>query len=113
MLEIPTWTDSSKGTKRGKSTAEKQTRFVGSIEVDETYIGGKESNKHVKNRLRTGKGTAGKIPVAGVKCRDTKEVRAIVVDNVDEITMETFIHDYVREGATVEMLTQTGSNHSG
>lgn len=78
MLEIPTWTGSSKGTKRGKSTAEKQTRFVGPIEVDETYIGGKKSNKHVKNRLRTGKGTAGKIPVAGVKNRDTKEVRAIV-----------------------------------
>ena len=80
---------------------EEQTLFEGPVEVDGTYIVGKETNKHAKDRLRAGRGTTGKIPVAGVKNRGTKEVRAIVVDNADEITMETFISDHVSEGASV------------
>lgn len=38
--------------------------FIGEAEVDETYIGGKESNKHESQKLKAGRGPAGKIPVA-------------------------------------------------
>ena len=56
--------------------------FHGPVEADEVYIGGKV--KTMSNRRRkqfAGKGpSAGKVTVAGVRDRETKRVRAVVID---------------------------------
>ena len=56
-----------------------ETGFIGPVEVDETYIGGKEGNKHAKNKLHLGRGSIGKTAVVGAKDRKTNKVRAKVV----------------------------------
>ena len=49
----------------------------GVAEVDETYVGGKERNKHFskklppKRRIWRGRGEEGKAIVVGAKCRET------------------------------------------
>ena len=47
----------------------------GEIEVDEVYIGGKESNKHASKKLQVGGGSGGKTAVFGMRERGG-EVRA-------------------------------------
>ena len=44
----------------------KSEPLAGPIEVDETYVGGLERNKHKKKRKRIGRGTAGKAIVVGI-----------------------------------------------
>lgn len=64
-------------------------------------MGGKEKNKHVKKKLKAGRGPVGKSAVAGVRDRATGKVHACVVDNTDAKTLQGLMTDHTVEGAQV------------
>ena len=78
--------------------------YEGPVEVDETYVGGKRknmSNARRKELADTGRGAVGKTAVVGVKDRATKQVRAKVVEFTDKPTLQRFVYEHTRPGATV------------
>lgn len=78
--------------------------FEGTVEVDETYVGGKWKNKTLRKRrelaeIKRGRGTS-KQPVFGILCRQGK-VFAEVVENAEAGTLQSIILRRVRKGSTV------------
>lgn len=76
--------------------------FSGTVEVDETYIGGQWKNKRKKQRqiqAKRGRGTL-KTPVFGILCRGGK-VWAQVVPDVEAKTLLPLIDKRVKRGSVI------------
>jgi transposase-like protein len=78
-------------------------KLIGYVEVDETYIGGKDTNRHLDKRQhkRGGVGDTNKFVVIGAVERKGSVV-ARVLDKVNATTMQNFIHEVV--GTDVSLL---------
>ena len=75
--------------------------FRGPVEADETFVGGLEKNKPAHKKLRAGRGTVGKVAVAGLRDRETGQVAASVVPSTDAATLQPFVINHTEAGTTV------------
>ena len=80
-----------------------QTQEVapGPVEVDETYIGGVDANKHASKKTHHGNTYGVKQPVVGMKSRETNQIKAEVLQTVSVKTSQRFVKTNTEHGGTV------------
>ncbi|MBR3065573.1 MAG: IS1595 family transposase [Bacteroidales bacterium] len=78
------------------------TALEGEVELDEMYLGGRETNKHEskKTERTQGRSTKTKTPIFGMVSRKG-EVRAIVVPNTQASTLVPIIKQFVDDNAHI------------
>ena len=75
--------------------------LIGPVEVEETYIGGLEKNRHASKKKRQGRGPANKQAVVGTRSRATNTIKAQVIDPVSATTLQRFVTTHTEPGTTV------------
>lgn len=97
------------------------TVLDGEVEMDEMYLGGRETNKHESKRTEgtQGRSTKTKTPIFGMIEREKGTVVAMKVENTQGATLMPIVSQFVEEGATTytdeasiyNKLTENGYDH--
>jgi transposase-like protein len=83
-----------------EACSQNSDKLRGIVEIDETFIGGLERNKHEADKLKRGRGSVGKTPVLGMRQRGGK-VKALPLFGTTQEEIQNAIHRNVEVGSTL------------
>lgn len=75
-------------------------KLRGQVEIDETFIGGLEINKHERDKLKQGRGSVGKTAVLGMRERGGR-TKAMPIKSTSIEEIQQAIHANVEVGSTL------------
>jgi len=75
-------------------------KLRGQVEIDETFVGGLESNKHESDKQKLGRGAVGKVAVLGMRERGGR-TKAMPIENVSIEEVQQAIHAHIAVGSTL------------
>ena len=76
-------------------------KLAGPVEADEAYFGGKNKNRHARQRHEGVSGPAGKAAVVGVKDRATNQIRAAAVATTEWHGLRRYVQERIQADAQV------------
>ncbi len=94
--------------REGWNEGQDNDKLDGPTEIDETYIGGKNRNKH-KSKRENITGGVGKDIVIGAVDRDG-DIRVKHIEKTDGYTLQIFVETNVEQGTVVYTDTHSGYN---
>jgi hypothetical protein len=89
--------------------------FDGTVEIDETFVGGKNKNRHYHKRIKykevTGRAYPDKTPVFGMYHRESRKIRAMVITKGQFKNIARVITYNVQPGSN--LMTDDWTGYSG
>jgi transposase-like protein len=78
-------------------------KLTGVVEIDETFVGGKNKNRHYKDRKPHSQGrcTKYKKPIIGMLSRETGEVRLLALSNLKKEGLQLLVRNKIEAGSTI------------
>jgi len=89
---------------RLRNTTLEKIQFSGNtFEVDETFVGGKNKNRHPNKKVTNSQGRSfkDKTPVLGILNRENQKIQCYVIEDTTAKTIQPILLNNIKEGATI------------